>query len=137
MKYTLALFAALALITGSCTSEEEPSTPSIYDEIELELNNGKKWKISHSMKSHVDASWKAIEHGDYKHEQLSEELIKSKDDFVSSCDMEGHGHDVLHDWLIPYIDLLKDYNEAKDEKSQEEALHQIKMALEVFEEYFQ
>ena len=137
MKYTLMLATALTFMFGSCTNENNASsTPSIYDEIELELNDGEKWEISSSMKSHIESSRKAIEHGDFKHEQLAEELIQSKDNFISGCDMTGHGHDVLHEWLIPYIGLLDDYKEANNEKDQEEALNQIKMALKVFDEYF-
>ena len=137
MKYTVMIAAAIALIIGSCSiKNDSPSTPSIYDNIELELNNGEKWEISESMNSHIESSKKDVEHSNLQHQELAEKLIKSKDNFISGCDMEGRGHDVLHEWLIPYIGLLEDYEESKNEKDKEEALHQIKMAFQVFDNYF-
>lgn len=138
MKYTTVLVIALGFVLGACNSEKEAeTTPSIYDEIAIELNDGKKWDISDQMKSFMTKSIKVANKDNADHDKISEELNELKDEFISSCDMEGEGHDVLHSWLLPYLDLLEEYENAKSDSDKTDALEQIRLAHGVFNEYFE
>ena len=138
MKINAIIVILLALFVASCSSEKESEvTPSVYDDIELELNDGKKWEVSNDMKVYMVKSINLVNHDKPDYDRLAISLVELKDEFVSHCDMQGHGHDVLHSWLMPYLDLLEDFENAENEADQKKALAQIKRAHEVFEEYFE
>ena len=140
MKFFLLFIPILFLFACSLEAEEE-KLPSVYDDVKLELNDGKKWKVSPEMMPHIKASVKAIdkfENADANHyTELAEELIGHKNKFVSECNMHGKSHDILHDWLIPYIGLL-DAMKASDSKVEQAKLFEdIKNARDLFNEYFE
>lgn len=138
MKIKVILSLALALSFGACNSEKEVETaPSVYDDITIELNNGEKWDISDNMKSYMTKSSKVVSTESTNYDEISESLNDLKENFISSCDMKGEGHDVLHSWLLPYIDLLKEFENAKSDSDKEDALEQIRIAHDVFNEYFE
>ena len=65
---------------------------------------------------------------------LREEL-KSKD--VYKRQMKGKAHDELHKWLLPYIDLVKELSEAKDETEASKHFENIQISFTTFNQYFQ
>ncbi|MBL7937551.1 MAG: hypothetical protein JNM51_17230, partial [Bacteroidia bacterium] len=85
----------------------------------IELNNGEKWKVDANMITHIRnmendvISFAKVDQKDYK--SLSEKLQSNIDLLTSNCTMKGKAHDELHKWLLPYIDLVKELSEAKDE----------------------
>ncbi|MFT6283128.1 MAG: hypothetical protein ACJA0U_003270 [Salibacteraceae bacterium] len=138
MKYRALFYFSMLFLLGACSSEEDQKkTPSVYDEIELELNGGKKWDVSDKMQVFMDESSALLAKNKGSHEMRSEKLIELKNSFVSSCDMEGHGHDVLHAWLMPYMDLLDTYKDAKMTEDRGAAYDQLIMAHKVFNDYFE
>ena len=107
----------------------------------IELNNGEKWKVDANMITHIRnmendlISFAKVEQKDYK--SLSEKLQSNIDLLTSNCTMKGKAHDELHKWLLPYIDLVKELSEAKNEAEAEKQFQNIQTSFTTFNQYFQ
>ena len=80
-------------------------------------------------------SFAKVEQKDYK--VLSEKLQASIDLLTSNCTMTGQAHDELHKWLLPYMDLVKEFSEAKDETEASKHFENIQISFTTFNQYFQ
>lgn len=107
----------------------------------IELNNGEKWTVDANMLTHIRTmendviSFAKVEQKDYK--SLSEKLQSNIDLLTSNCTMKGKAHDELHKWLLPYIDLVKELSEAKDETEASKHFENIQISFTTFNQYFQ
>ena len=107
----------------------------------IELNNGEKWQVNANMITHIRnmendvVSYAKVEQKDYK--SLSEKLQSNIDLLTSNCTMKGKAHDELHKWLLPYIDLVKEFSEAKDETEASKHFENIQISFTTFNQYFQ
>lgn len=107
----------------------------------IELNNGEKWKVDANMITHIRnmendvISFAKVEQKDYK--SLSEKLQSNIDLLTSNCTMKGKAHDELHKWLLPYIDLVKELSESKDETEALKHFENIQTSFTTFNQYFQ
>ena len=107
----------------------------------IELNNGEKWEVDANMITHIRnmendvISFAKVEQKDYK--SLSKQLQSNIDLLTSNCTMKGKAHDELHKWLLPYIDLVKELSEAKDETEAEKEFQNIQTSFTAFNQYFQ
>ena len=107
----------------------------------IELNNGVKWKVDANMITHIRnmendvVSFAKVEQKDYK--SLSEKLQSNIDLLTSNCTMKGKAHDELHKWLLPYIDLVKELSEAKNETEASKHFENIQTSFTAFNQYFQ
>ena len=68
---------------------------------------------------------------------LGEKLQNNIDLLTSNCTMEGKAHDELHKWLLPYIDMVAELVETKDESTAMKQFENIKNSFETFNQYFQ
>ena len=124
--------------TETVTHEEHQHNAEIQT---IELNNGEKWKVDANMITHIRnmendvISFAKVEQKDYK--SLSEKLQSNIDLLTSNCTMKGKAHDELHKWLLPYIDLVKELSEAKDETEAEKQFQNIQTSFTAFNQYFQ
>ncbi len=153
MKKITILIPVISLFLFSCgnTSKEKPKEQTETDthkehqhdeESEIiELNNGEKWKVDANMLTHIRnmendvVSFAKVEQKDYK--SLGEKLQSNIDLLTSNCTMKGKAHDELHKWLLPYIDMVKELSEAKDETEAEKQFHNIQTSFTTFNQYFQ
>lgn len=153
MKKIIILILVISLFLFSCgnTSKEKPKeqTETVthkehqHDEESeiIELNNGEKWKVDANMLTHIRnmendvVSYAKVEQKDYK--SLGEKLQSNIDLLTSNCTMKGKAHDELHKWLLPYIDMVKELSEAKDETEAEKQFHNIQTSFTTFNQYFQ
>lgn len=153
MKKITILISVISLFLFSCgntsneKSKEETETVTHEEhqhnaEIQtIELNNGEKWKVDANMITHIRNmendvnSFAKIEQKDYK--SLSEKLQSNIDLLTSNCTMKGKAHDELHKWLLPYIDLVKELSEAKDETEASKQFKNIQTSFTTFNRYFQ
>lgn len=107
----------------------------------IELNNGEKWKVDANMITHIRnmendvISFAKVEQKDYK--SLSEKLQSNIDLLTSNCTMKGKAHDELHKWLLPYIDLVKELSEAKEETEASKQFENIQISFKTFNQNFQ
>ena len=107
----------------------------------IELNSGEKWKVDTDMLTHIRDMEKDVvlfaksEKKDSK--LLGVKLQANVDLLTSNCTMKGKAHDELHKWLLPYIDLVKELSEAKDETEALKQYENIKNSFKTFNQYFQ
>jgi len=153
MNKLILTFAVGGLLLSSCgnsTNEKSNNQTEVAehnnhhhdDENEaIELNNGEKWKVDANMITHIRNmendinSFAKVEQKDYK--SLSKQLQSNIDLLTSNCTMKGKAHDELHKWLLPYIDMVKELSEAKDETEAEKQFHNIQTSFTTFNQYFQ
>ncbi|WP_313189942.1 hypothetical protein [Sphingobacterium sp.] len=85
-----------------------------HDHVEgaLELNNGKKWTMNEEMKPFVlkgvDLIQIYVQEKQTDNLRLAKELKEQNDQLIKSCTMDGKGHDELHKWLHPHMELVKE-----------------------------
>lgn len=124
--------------TETVTHEEHQHNAEIQT---IELNNGEKWNVDTNMITHIRnmendiISFAKVEQKDYK--SLSNKLQSNIDLLTSNCTMKGKAHDELHKWLLPYIDLVKELSEAKDETEAAKQFENIQTSFSTFNQYFQ
>ena len=153
MKTLIISISAISLFLFGCgnTSNEkskEQTETVIHEEHQhdeesevIELNNGEKWKVDAIMITHIRnmendiISFSTVEQKDFK--SLSEKLQSNIDLLTSNCTMKGKAHDELHKWLLPYIDMVKELSEAKDESVASKQFRNIQTSFITFNQYFQ
>lgn len=153
MKTLIISISAISLFLFGCgnTSNEkskEQTETVIHEEHQhdeksevIELNNGEKWKVDANMITHIRNmendvnSFAKVEQKDYK--SLSEKLQSNIDLLTYNCTMKGKAHDELHKWLLPYIDMVKELSEAKDETEASKQFENIQISFTTFNQYFQ
>jgi hypothetical protein len=153
MKTLIILISAISLFLFGCgnTSNEksnEQTETAIHEEHQhndemqtIELNNGEKWKVDANMITHIRNmendinSFANVEQKDFK--SLAEKLQSNIDLLTSNCTMKGKAHDELHKWLLPYIDMVKELSEAKDETEASKQFENIQISYTTFNQYFQ
>ncbi|MDP4581623.1 MAG: hypothetical protein NWS66_11860 [Saprospiraceae bacterium] len=124
--------------TETVTQEEHQHNDEMQT---IELNNGEKWKVDANMITHIRntendiISFSTIEQKDHK--SLVEKLQSNIDLLTSNCTIKGKAHDELHKWLLPYIDLVKEPSEAKDETEAAKEFEIIQTSFTTFNQYFQ
>ena len=152
MKTTIIILAG-SILLFSCNiatkEQEKVNTDTVSQEPEhqhdenetIELNNGEKWKVDENMITHIHnmendlSNFKGTTLTEYK--TLSENLQKNVDLLTSNCTMKGKAHDELHKWLLPYIDLVQELSEAKDETKAAKQFEYIQTSFSTFNQYFQ
>ena len=107
----------------------------------IELDNGQKWKVNPEMMPPIQASIQAIkafegqELNSYK--ELAKILGDNNQTLISSCTMTGKSHDELHKWLHPYIGMVDELANAKDQKDAASVFKNIKGSFDLFDQYFE
>ena len=145
--------AVLSLVLFACnsnsdnTSTNKSTVPATKEQHQhkhsetIELNNGEKWKVENHMLLHIRnmekdvATFSKEESTDYN--KLAEKLEGNIELLTSNCTMEGRAHDELHKWLVPYMDLVTNLSNAKNEQEGKKHFQAIKESFVTFNTYFQ
>lgn len=152
MKHIFISVPLSILLISSCTNptdqkiEEQNDTLNHeehhHQEVQaIELNNGQKWKVDDSMMVYIRNMEKDINEfaasdiKDYK--SISKKLKANIDLLTSGCTMTGKAHDELHKWLLPYIDIVNELAETKDEKEAAVQFKKIQTSFITFNRYFE
>lgn len=93
-----------------------------HDENEaIVLDNGSKWIVVPEMMVFIKnienslANFSLNEKPSFEdHQQLSILIEGNLEKLTSNCTMTGQGHDELHKWLLPFLDLSTQYSESKN-----------------------
>ncbi len=135
---------------GNASDEKilERNQTTTYQELQhddgsevIELNNGQKWKVDANMLTHIRnmesdvISFTKVDQKDFK--SLSKKLQSNIDLLTSNCTMKGKAHDELHKWLLPYIDMVDELANAKDETQAAKQFNKIQTSFITFNTYFQ
>ncbi len=107
----------------------------------LELNNGQKWVVSREMRPHLLNGVALVrdylqnKQTDYK--SLAGQLKEKNSQLLNSCNMSGKGHDELHKWLIPHMELVDQLEKAADQAEANDYVQQLEQSYLEYKEYFE
>ncbi|MDB9882307.1 hypothetical protein OAD66_04145 [Bacteroidia bacterium] len=123
----------------SCSNNRTQNDHSANEE-EIALNNGEKWivvpemmAIIRSMESDVNA-FEGL--GITEHKALAINLQNDIDKLTSNCTMKGQGYDELHKWLLPYLEMVEDYNKADTNEEASLLFKRIKASFQAVNNNF-
>lgn len=146
MKLRIIYFLFIASILAKCAdpqSHGEKSQDHQQHETtrDIKLNNGEKWKVNVEMTAPIKEMEMLIndfaktEHEHYI--RLASDLQDQINVLVSSCTMTGKAHDELHKWLLPFMELVTELSEVKDEKEAAMIFEKIKASMSTYNAFFQ
>lgn len=153
MKTLTILITAISLFLYGCSNTSEGLSKEQMENVSdqknhlieeseaIELNNGEKWKVDVNMMAHIRnmendvIAFAKAEQNDY--ESLSLKLQANINLLTSNCTMKGKAHDELHKWLLPYIDVVEEFSEAKNETEAANQFKNIQTSFTIFNQYFQ
>ena len=70
------------------------------------------------------------------HAALAAKIDGHAKQVIAACTMEGKAHDALHEWLMPFLQLNKEYAEATDDAAKSAKFKAIQDSLAAFHERF-
>ena len=107
----------------------------------LQLNDGKKWKVNPEMKPQLrkasDLLSDFVLQQNTNYRQLAEALQAQNNALIQSCTMEGKSHDELNKWLHPHLELVHQLAKASDHKEASQLLSLLKRSFDTYHTYFE
>ena len=110
----------------------------------IQMDGDKKWVVVPEMMKYIRNIEDAVvefskkentSFDDYKN--LAQQIEKNLGDLTSNCTMTGQAHDELHKWLVPFLDLSKEFSESKNQEEAKNNFQKVKESFEVFNKYFE
>ena len=142
-KLKIIIATTLVALISSCNTKENKTTEIKIEEHQhsidqnIELNNGEKWKVDSNMLLHIRNMEKDVvvfESNNVKdYKLLATKLNQNIDLLTSNCTMKGQAHNELHKWLVPFIELVKNFSGEDSTEQFKEIQHSFK----IFNQYFQ
>ena len=71
------------------------------------------------------------------HADLAKRIEKNLNLVISSCTMEGEDHEVLHDWLMPFLKLTKEHAKSTAPAVQTKKVDEMRVGITTFHERFE
>ncbi|NQU53856.1 MAG: hypothetical protein HQ522_15105 [Bacteroidetes bacterium] len=107
----------------------------------FELNNGEKWLVNSEMKPFVAKGEKLINeyiaNNNTEYKALAAQLKEQNSQLISSCTMDGKSHEVLHEWLHPHLEIVKELSSAETNEVANEIVVRLKTSYGMYHQYFQ
>ncbi len=123
------------------TGERDGDVSRSSTALKSKVESSAKWTMPDAMMQHVrilEADVRSFESSENKdHAELSAKIEKHTQQLIADCTMEGEGHAALHDWLMPFLQLNKDYATAPDAATRSARFEEIQDALARFHERFE
>jgi len=146
--FALVLICTMLFACGTPTSDASKEVAAEQDQVVvvntgLVLNNGQRWKVSTHMVVPIRrmqeriAEAQAIPVEKREHAAIVDSLFLDMDQLVAACDMQGKAHDVLHEWLIPHMQLVQDLERAKDPILADSLLYSLARSAAAYDHYFE
>jgi len=131
----------LACISSETPSSETPrTTPSNASDSPPQKIQATKILINAEMRhplQEMDQLIRNFQGTDLNsYQNLGIMLTKKNDQLALSCTMEGEDHEILHDWLIPHIDLIEKLKKASDITDAQKQLQNLRKSMEHFHQQF-
>ncbi len=140
-------FLILILITTifiACKTEKKQEDitlkPNAFTNINIEILNNEKWIVDKPMMAHIQnikndvMQFNGTTLNDYKN--LANKINTNLDLLTSNCTMKGQGHDELHKWLLPFLDISKEFTNSKNIKDAKENYKVIKHSFRLVDKNF-
>lgn len=141
MKVILTSFILFLLIT-SCTNQSDSKGNSEPNKntYNIELVNNEKWEVNKEMMIHIKNMESDIKstsnQSSPNYEELGSKLDENIGLLTSNCTMTGKAHDELHKWLLPFIDLVQELNDAVSKEEQIQSFEAMQESMNEFNTYF-
>lgn len=110
----------------------------------IQMDSGKKWVIVPEMMKYLRNIENAVaefpkkeNHSFDDYKILAQLIEKNLESLTSNCTMTGQAHDELHKWLVPFLDLSKEFSESKNQEEAKNNFQKVKESFEVFNKYFE
>lgn len=139
------LIVLLFLIAMSCKNHEKikkNTTEISHFAIDrINLNQGKKWIVPAEMQGYLTQSETLVANFFPKtivdYHLLAKQLQNLKSELVQNCTMKDQGHDALHLWLVPYMDLLDTLAATENTNDGEIIVKELTHAFEIYHQHFE
>lgn len=109
--------------------------------VAIELDGGEKWAVNEEMKPYVTGGIDLVERytseGQTDYQGLATNLKAQNDQLIKSCTMTGKGHDELHKWLHPHLEIVYQLENASDAGQADALVARLQDSYQVYGEYFQ
>ena len=131
----------LAVVLFSCGKSNEKTHEPSHDSATIELNEGEKWSLPDTMRHYLRAMEADIVNFDASDsaafDKLASSLDANLDGLTSNCTMKGKGHDELHKWLVPYMNLVEKMTESDNEADSKSIFTEMESSFKTFNTYFE
>ena len=140
-----AIVVSLAMSLAACqrASKDDATAPAVNEPpaAPAETKPSAKWPMPEAMMVHMrslEQDVKAFETSAEKdHAALASKIDGHTKQVIATCTMDGKAHDALHDWLMPFLQLNKDYAAAPDVAAKSAKFKEIQDSLAAFHERFE
>lgn len=138
MKTKIIVILFLSVLILSCKKEIEK--PNEFTNINIELVDNIKWPVDKPMMAHIQnikndvVQFKGASLDEYH--KLAGEIDNHLSLLTSNCTMTGKGHDELHKWLLPFLEVSKSFANSKDLKTAKEKYQVIKESFKLVDVNF-
>jgi len=143
MKTKILSILIVIIISFSCKTDKKETVilkPNEFTNIQIEVLNGEKWVVDKPMMKIIQDIEKEVMQFDGNsledYNKLSNKITKHLDVLTSSCTMTGQGHDELHKWLLPFLDISKEFAKSKTLKDAQENYQVIKHSFNLVDKNF-
>ncbi|MFN3528884.1 MAG: hypothetical protein ACK417_03055 [Bacteroidia bacterium] len=136
-------FVQVACQNAEQSARQESAAPVAIEQVDtmLQLNGAERWQMNREMQLPVAASEALLQSyvnsGAPDADSLARSLRKLSKELISSCKMEGQGHDELHKWLHPYLKQLSELENAASAEQQYKIANVMYASFEELHRYFQ
>ena len=156
MKIKFIFLFAVGLIFLGCNSASNENTQVQKDSIVTEeqhhheeqetivLDSGKKWVVVPEMMKYIRSIESGVTEFSKKenpefnaYKNLAQLIDKNLGSLTSNCTMTGKAHDELHKWLVPFLDLSKEFSKSTNQEEAKKSLQKIKESFNEFNTYFE
>ena len=142
MKTKILSILMITVLFFSCKTDKKEVVlkPNEFTNIQIEVLNGEKWVVDKPMMDLIQNIKKNVNQFDGKtledYKSLSSKINNDLKTLTSSCTMTGQGHDELHKWLLPFLDISKEFTNSKTLKDAQENYQVIKHSFGLVDKNF-
>lgn len=117
--------------------ESETTTHVSHEDVNnIQLNDGKKWIVAPDMMAHIESMQNGMQVSDeIGLDSLAKQLKSDLGLLTSNCTMTGQAHDELHKWLLPFIELVDQFD-ANEGVNKKNSYEELEVSFEKFDEFF-
>jgi len=143
MKTKILSILIITILFFSCKIDKKEAIilkPNEFTNIQIEVLNDEKWVVDKPMMDIIQNIKKDVMQFDGNtledYNKLSNKITKHLDVLTSSCTMKGQGHDELHKWLLPFLDISKAFAKSNNLKDAQENYQVIKHSFGLVDKNF-
>jgi len=143
MKTKLIGIFLMMTIFISCKNDKKETIilkPNQFTDINIELLDNQKWVVDKPMMDIIQNIKKDVMQFNGKtlddYQNLSHKIDKNLSVLTTSCTMTGQGHDELHKWLLPFLEISKAFAKSETLKDAQENYQVIKHSFSLVDNNF-